>query len=199
MSVHWTIRRHESADDFLASAEAWLLEAEAEHNLLLGTQARLAMRQRIFSLERVIPPGRVAPGELRIADADDLPLLREWAAAFVHDAGVFSANTDAMITRLVSRRAVYLWCDEEIRCMAAGMAPTANGVRVGFGYTPKEQRGRGYASSCTAATSQRLLDEGRRFCFLYTDLANSTSNAIYQRIGYEPVCDVVDYDLGRKL
>ena len=27
---------------------------------------------------------------------------------------------------------------------------------------------------------------GRRFCFLYTDLANPTSNAIYERIGYRP-------------
>ena len=43
-----------------------------------------------------------------------------------------------------------------------------------------------------AALSQRMLDAGRRFCFLYTDLSNPTSNAIYQHIGYEPVCDVVD-------
>jgi predicted GNAT family acetyltransferase len=34
-----------------------------------------------------------------------------------------------------------------------------------------------------------LLDRGHRFCFLYTDLANPTSNSIYMRIGYEPVCD----------
>ena len=36
--------------------------------------------------------------------------------------------------------------------------------------------------------SQLQLDRGRRFCFLYTDLTNPTSNAIYTRIGYEPVC-----------
>ena len=41
----------------------------------------------------------------------------------------------------------------------------------------------------TAAVSELLLEQGRRFCFLYTDLANPTSNAIYLRIGYEPVCD----------
>ena len=35
-----------------------------------------------------------------------------------------------------------------------------------------------------------LLDGGRRFCFLFTDLANPTSNSIYQRIGYRPVTDV---------
>jgi len=31
------------------------------------------------------------------------------------------------------------------------------------------------------------------FLLLYTDLANSTSNSIYQKIGYQPVCDVQDW------
>ena len=38
-----------------------------------------------------------------------------------------------------------------------------------------------------------MLDEGRRFCFLCTDLANPTSNHIYQAIGYRPVVDVDVY------
>jgi predicted GNAT family acetyltransferase len=37
------------------------------------------------------------------------------------------------------------------------------------------------------------LAGGRRFCFLYTDLANPTSNKIYADIGYERVCDAIDY------
>ena len=36
---------------------------------------------------------------------------------------------------------------------------------------------------------QVQFDGGRRFCFLYTDLANPTSNAIYERIGYVRICD----------
>jgi predicted GNAT family acetyltransferase len=36
-----------------------------------------------------------------------------------------------------------------------------------------------------------MLGEGRKFCFLYTDLANPTSNHIYQEIGYRPVCDAL--------
>ncbi|MGE5275304.1 MAG: GNAT family N-acetyltransferase, partial [Verrucomicrobiota bacterium] len=50
-------------------------------------------------------------------------------------------------------------------------------------------RGRGYATSLVAGLSQSLLDAGRRFCFLYTDLANATSNAIYERIGYVRVAE----------
>jgi hypothetical protein len=60
-------------------------------------------------------------------------------------------------------------------------------------YTPPEHRRRGYASALTAALTERLLAGGRRFCFLFTDLANPTSNAIYQRIGYRPLGDVDRY------
>lgn len=44
-----------------------------------------------------------------------------------------------------------------------------------------------------AALSQRLLDEGHHCTFLFTDLANPTSNHIYQQVGYEPVSDVSVY------
>jgi predicted GNAT family acetyltransferase len=44
-----------------------------------------------------------------------------------------------------------------------------------------------------AALSQTLLDQGRMYCFLFTDLANPTSNHIYQAIGYQPICDVNEY------
>lgn len=62
-------------------------------------------------------------------------------------------------------------------------------------YTSPAARRWCYASACVAALSARLLTEGHRFCFLYTDLANFTSNANYQKIGYRPVCDVDEYAL----
>lgn len=43
-----------------------------------------------------------------------------------------------------------------------------------------------------AALSLRLLDEGRRFCFLF-HLADPTSNAICRRIGYQPAMDVDEH------
>jgi predicted GNAT family acetyltransferase len=74
--------------------------------------------------------------------------------------------------------------------MAGFGGRTPNGTRIGPVYTPPELRGRGYGSALTAAVTERLLGSGLRFCFLYTDLANPTSNSIYQRIGYRPVSDV---------
>jgi len=62
-------------------------------------------------------------------------------------------------------------------------------IGVAFVYTPPYYREKGYATSCVAQISQLALDKGYARCVLYTDLANSTSNSIYKKIGYSPICD----------
>jgi predicted GNAT family acetyltransferase len=62
-------------------------------------------------------------------------------------------------------------------------------VRISTVYTPPALRGRGYASAMVAAASQHALDGGAAACTLNTDLANPTSNKIYQAVGYRPVRD----------
>jgi len=64
---------------------------------------------------------------------------------------------------------------------------------VGPVYTTPALRGRGYASALVGQMTGMLLSRGHRLCFLFTDLANPTSNGIYQRVGNEPVCDVDGY------
>ena len=71
-------------------------------------------------------------------------------------------------------------------------------MRIGPVYTPPADRGRGYASNLVAATSQDVLDRGRRFCFLFTNVANPTSNKIYQALGYAVVCDVEQVHFARE-
>ena len=47
-----------------------------------------------------------------------------------------------------------------------------------------------------ASVDAFLAAAGHRFCLLFTDLANPTSNEIYRAIGCEPVCDVDEYRFG---
>ena len=82
-----------------------------------------------------------------------------------------------------------VWDDDGPVSLAAYGNPTPSGTRVGPVYTPPEHRGRGYATSLVAELTAERLAAGLAFCFLFTDLANPTSNAIYARIGYEPVAD----------
>ena len=124
----------------------------------------------------------------------DRELALRWLDAFGTEALPDShpgSAAGALAHRLEDPEGGYVfWEDSEPVCIAGFGGSTPNGVRIGPVYTPPELRGRGYGSALTAALTQQLLDGGRRFCFLFTDLANPTSNSIYQRIGYRPVSDV---------
>jgi len=160
------------------------------------TPTREGMRQRIYQLNELTPPTRPAPGAARLAGLDDLDLVAEWHAAFTRDAGVLAVESRKWAEERIDWGGVVLWEDGRPRSMAVQVGQTPNGARIGAVYTPPEWRGRGYASACVAAITRMTLESGLRFCFLYTDLSNPTSNAIYQRLGYQPVCDVMDYEFG---
>ena len=162
----------------------------------LGRAARLAVHERVYQLETVIPAS--APGAMRSVAEGDRDLLTRWMTAFAAEAlpeqGIDAA---AWVDHYLASpsRGGYLWEDGVPVAWVGYGNPTARGIRIGPVYTPPEQRGHGYASACVAATSQWLLESGRTFCFLFTDLANPTANHIYQTVGYNPVNDVDVYEI----
>jgi uncharacterized protein len=76
--------------------------------------------------------------------------------------------------------------------MAAATRDTGTGCSINTVYTPPQYRRRGYATAAVAALSLMLLEGGRRFCCLYTDISNPTSNSVYARIGYVPIRDYME-------
>jgi predicted GNAT family acetyltransferase len=147
------------------------------------------MAQRIHELTRVEWPAASVPGAFRIATPADEELAAAWISAFHADVGEPMASADSIARARIAAGGLFFWDDAEPASMAGVVGRTPGGVRIALVYTPPPKRGRGYASACVAALSQRMLDAGNRFCCLYTDLANPTSNAIYRRLGYRPVCD----------
>jgi predicted GNAT family acetyltransferase len=165
-----------------------------------GTRAVLDIAERIFRLDRVVPPSRPATGSWRMAEPRDRQLIAEWLTAFAEEAtpGQPGPTEDplAIADRWIAGtyRSVYLWEEGgRVVSLAGAGGQTPNGIRIGPVYTPPDARNRGYATALTAAASTDQLGRGRRFCFLFTDLANPISNHIYQQIGYEPVRDVDMY------
>jgi predicted GNAT family acetyltransferase len=172
-----------------------------------GVRARTNMRQGIYALEQVQPPSGV-PGSARVATAGDRELALRWWIAFgeevLHEGGPGRDRAEVTLDHRLSSPAagICLWEDAGEPVSIAGWGgPTPNGIRIGPVYTPPQLRGHGYATALSAELSQRLLDGrlfegGRRFCFLYTDLANPTSNAIYERIGYRRVAESAEIVFG---
>ncbi|MFC2083373.1 GNAT family N-acetyltransferase, partial [Candidatus Bipolaricaulota bacterium] len=155
-----------------------------------GVVASQRMSLRIYSLTEVILQ-KTIPGYVRWAQEDDVPTLADWFLAFCEEAVPDDppANPEKSVRRFMAAGKLAVWDNDGIVSMTGSSRGTPNGATISAVYTPPEHRGHGYASACVAALSQSLLDDGNRFCTLYADLFNPTSNTIYQDIGFRPVID----------
>lgn len=160
--------------------------------LAAGGTWRKGYSQRVHELRRVTP-ARPVQGRRRVATAPDRDVLTAWFRAFAAEAlgQVMTRETaESDVESRIAGRTLHVWDVDGLPVACAAQAgPTPHAIRVNAVYTPPERRGHGYASALVADLSQHLLDAGHDFVFLYTDLANPTSNAIYRRIGYTPVAD----------
>ncbi len=182
---------HPQPEAFVAAALPFLLEEEAVNCLLVGIL--WGMRENPDALQdryRAV----VRDGEAVRALALRTSLRLVLSHATVGD-DLSGSTAEGIVDRHLARGTLFVWEDGRPVSMAAAPGETPNGATVNLVYTPPALRRRGYAGACVAATSRRLLESGKRWCFLYTDLANLTTNHIYQQIGYRPVCDVILYHL----
>jgi GNAT superfamily N-acetyltransferase len=172
---------------------------------LQGGSASVWEHTRLFELGELVEPKPV-DGRLRRATDQDTELCLTWFLAFAADAAEQAGRAgdvgheeyftrEDMVERIAAGR-VWLWEVDGEPVHLTGFNPPSFGVaRVGPVYTPREQRGRGYASAMVFAVSRRLLEDGHRVC-LFTDQANPTSNGIYRALGYRPVVDMANFVVG---
>jgi predicted GNAT family acetyltransferase len=153
-----------------------------------GATAQLARRVRLYRLGELVIPA--VPGAPRTADARDRTVLLPWYEEFAREIGEDSSILAEHLDESLDRGGIVLWeLDGAPVSTAARTATIAGVARVAPVYTPPGLRQRGYAGAVTAAVSRAALDGGATDVVLFTDLANPTSNALYQRLGYRPVQD----------
>jgi RimJ/RimL family protein N-acetyltransferase len=157
---------------------------------LTGDAVQESMRSRLYQLGELRPPDPFPPGQARLAGPADRGLLIAWSQAFHQEAETGDPNVGPMVDDRLSYRGYTLWEQAGQPVSLAGLTRRVAGqVRVGPVYTPPEHRGRGYGGAATWTVSQAARDAGVSHVVLFTDLANPTSNALYQRLGYQPVAD----------
>ncbi|MFE4715185.1 GNAT family N-acetyltransferase [Streptomyces sp. NPDC056728] len=158
-----------------------------------GARAHRAIEQRLYRLGDLTPPLSAPAGRPRVATGADRELLVRWRNEFAADAGTpgGASGSEEWADERISYGGVTLWetADGVPVSMAGVTREAAGAVRVAPVYTPKELRGRGYAGAVTAEVSRAARAAGASEVLLFTDLANATSNGLYQRIGYRPVRD----------
>lgn len=168
-------------------AEAW--------RAATGAATVVELDERLHRLGRLVPPTGVAGG-VRLSTPEDDEVLAVWLDVFHAEA--FGAASDLDLRRTYLRNAreggypVAVW---EVGGRPVSMAlisgPFGGTARIGPVFTPVAERSCGYGSAVTAAATRFALDDGAGEVVLFTDLSNPVSNAIYARIGYEPVSDLV--------
>ena len=159
-----------------------------------------SMDQRIYKIEKANNT-HDSKGFFKIADKEDSKTLVKWLMEFNKYIGENPDKDKAekQIKNLINKERAYLWVDKVPVTMVLAGRETKNGITVSGVYTPEKFRNNGYATSCVAKVSKLLLEEGFKFCTLYTDLSNPTSNSIYMKIGYEPIADSLMYEFKENL
>jgi predicted GNAT family acetyltransferase len=161
-----------------------------------GRRASQLMSQRIYRLTEVRAV-RTVHGGFRVAGGEDRDRVVRWLREFQAEAlppGHAATDTEKLVDVRLPAGDFFLWIDRGEPVSVSGWSDsTPQGARIGPVYTPPVLRRRGYGTALVAAQSAEMLRRGKRFCFLYTDLTNPTSNKIYMDIGYEPVCDAAEF------
>ena len=166
---------------------------------LTGDTVEESMRSRLYQLGELKPPEPFPPGQARVAGPDDRSLLIAWSEAFHDETQTGPRDVTEMVDDRLSYRGYTLWEQAGQPVSVAGLTRQVAGqVRVGPVYTPPGHRGRGYGGAATWTVSQAARRAGVAQVLLFTDLANPTSNALYQRLGYQPVADRLVLAFGKE-
>jgi GNAT superfamily N-acetyltransferase len=151
--------------------------------------------ERIYEVRDLRFPTGVA-GRLRRATWADRELLLSWLPGFEVGAGWAGSDPAAVfVTRRLAADDVWIWDDDGPVSMAARTEVVAGVSRIQAVNTPPQQQRRGYASASVAALSASVLAQGVR-CVLNANVNNVVANSVYQRLGYQPVSDVLRYRFG---
>ncbi|WP_168200847.1 GNAT family N-acetyltransferase [Allokutzneria sp. NRRL B-24872] len=166
---------------------------------LTGRPWRLERGERLYRLATLVPPD--VRGTARVLTEADVELVSLWRKDFSRVLGVeldIDAAEAGLRQALEMGTTVLLWEVDGKPVSCAQASGVVSGMsRVSFVYTPPEQRGNGYGSAVTAAMSRWAGEAGADCVVLFTVIDNPVSNAIYQRIGYQPVHDTANVLLGQ--
>jgi len=160
-----------------------------------GTSAVVEDAQRLYLLDGLSRPERV-PGNLRRAEFFERGLLTEWWSAFQAETGSPRLDVSSAVDLALSAGRLFVWDHEGARCVARATEPLGGISRIGAVFTPPRWRGRGYAAACVGALCEWLRQQEAANSVLYAQLSNSSSNAMYRRLGFRAVSEVLSYRFG---
>ena len=156
--------------------------------------AKLQMRLRAYELREVTEVG-YPDGQMRIAVEEDAQQAADLLNAMRVELNLLGRNpTVENALEIIRMERVFFWeTGGKVVTVTIANRSQIKGICISGVYTPPEHRRKGYARALVAEASKEMLSRGYEITNLFTDLANPTSNKIYQEVGYKPVCDYHQY------
>lgn len=161
-------------------------------------QPKLTRRLRLYGTAQPVVPDPAPGGRARIARDDEFELIVSWYERCRQEVGDRPVEAGEFVRGRIAVGLIWLWENAEGTpvALAARHEPAAGVSRVGPVYTPPEHRRQGFGAAVTAACTRHALDTDSTAAVLFSDIANPTSNAVYQRIGYRPLEDRIVVTFG---
>ena len=150
-------------------------------------QYKIVHPMKILVLEQMLPNQFNEEVIFRKATEQDRERLTQYIKCFNKEAlqqELSDEDANQKFEAYLERGYYVLEKDNKIVSQAAFSRNLVKGQCISGVYTPKEERGRGYAYNLVYKLSKKCLDEGAEYCVLYTDAENPISNHVYEKIGY---------------
>lgn len=155
---------------------------------IAGKEPKVRLGMRILVLEKLKEGTLRDDVVFRKATEEDKDILNEYRRRFSEEAlneNLSQEELEEIFYRNLERGSYVLEKDGKIVATAVTNRHLSKGKSVGSVFTPKEERGKGYAYNVVYRLSKELLDSGLEYCVLFTDDSNPISNHVYEKIGYE--------------
>ncbi len=129
----------------------------------------------------------------------EIPIVAELYALFGRETGenknatAESCMTDA--ADFINNPLKKVWRDTHDKIVAITLLRESDKyARIGHVITAKDERGKSYAKMLVHFMSKYALDNGKK-PMLFTDFEYEPSNKCYPAVGYELVCNVVNFEI----
>jgi predicted GNAT family acetyltransferase len=154
-----------------------------------GQRATTTLALDLYELGTLRHPDPPPAGRARPAEEADLDVAIRFYTGFQDEVPTPLTEVLPLVRERMDDRRLWLWEDGAgvVASLAARTAAVAGVSRIAPVYTPPEHRRHGYATAVTAACTADALARDAERVVLYTDVADPSANAMYQRIGFRPI------------
>jgi len=168
-----------------------------EYCRIANKKRELHLEMRILVLEKLLKADLKDDVIYRKAEIKDKEILKRFTQEFYNEA-LNEVLTDEVLEEKFYNylEKGYYVLEKNGKVVAQTVLSRAlkNGKCVSGVYTPKEERGKGYAYNLVYRVSKEFLENGAKYCVLFTDDSNPISNHVYEKIGYVRKVDTFDLD-----